>query len=219
MPGFIRAQAVFQGATNLPEDRFINTFHFEWFGSTADYDEAKVIAGGSVESFYLLSNDNGRSLRQLMSPFIVGLTINVYDLSVPEGEREPWVQESVWTDSTVTANMPEECAVCLTLVGVPPITPRRRGRLFFGPLVSDSDVIVYGNDDTPTRVNISTSQSVGVTLSQAAETLRTTTDQTWCIRSVTPSENFVPIAGGWIDNAFDTQRRRGPDPSARLVWP
>jgi hypothetical protein len=40
----------------------------------------------------------------------------------------------------------------------------------------------------------------------------------WCIRSTTPSENFVPIVGGYIDNAFDTQRRRGPADTARLTF-
>jgi hypothetical protein len=40
----------------------------------------------------------------------------------------------------------------------------------------------------------------------------------WSIRSITPVENFVPIVAGWIDDAFDTQRRRGPDPSFRTNW-
>jgi hypothetical protein len=40
----------------------------------------------------------------------------------------------------------------------------------------------------------------------------------WCIRSVTPTENYVPITNGFIDNAFDTVRRRGPKTTTRQVW-
>lgn len=218
MPGYMRVQAVFQGATNVPEDRFINTFHFEWFGAGATYADQSPIIAQAVDDFYTSEGSNARSLDQLMSPFIVSATINTYDLSLPEGEREPTTYTLELATTSVTPNFPEEVAVCLSLAGAPPVTPRRRGRLFFGPLVADSDVVVYGNATTPTRVNITSAQSVGVTLAERAETLASSELFNWCIRSVTPSENFVAIVAGHVDDAFDTIRKRGPDTSARLTW-
>lgn len=218
MPGMMRAQAVFQGATNLPEDRFVNTFHAEWIAPYTDYATAAVQWAVAVEHFYVTAGSNGRSIGQLMSPFISKLDILVYDMSLPEGEREPYTLESTYTPTSGTNTMPEECAVCLTLHGAPPITPRRRGRLFLGPFKHDSDVIDNANASLPTRVNLEGGQAIGDTIKAAAVALRDYEGFNWAIRSVTPSENYIPITGGWIDNAFDTQRRRGPDPTARLLW-
>lgn len=218
MPGIIRAQATFQGATNLPEDRFVGTFHAEWFGQYTDYASGALAWAVSVENFYLVAGSNGRSIANLMSPFISGMTVTTYDMDQPEGEREPTTIESSWVDSGTTNTLPEEVAVCLTLHGAPPITPRRRGRLYLGPLVNDTDVRSNADNTEPMRVNIGGGQSIGATIAAAASTLRDVADLTWAIRSITPVENYVPIVGGWIDNAFDTQRRRGPDPSARLLW-
>lgn len=218
MPGIIRAQAVFQGATNLPEDRFVNTFHSEWSGAFTDYDTARIDWAVAVETFYLVAGSNGRSVAQLMSPFISSMQIITYNMDLPEGEREPSVLNSTWVDPGGTNTFPEEVAVCLTLHGEPPITPRRRGRLFIGPLMADTDVRTNASNTMPNRVNIGAGQSIGSTLAFAAARLRDHANQNWCIRSTVPTENYVPIAGGWIDNAFDTQRRRGPDPTARLVW-
>jgi hypothetical protein len=41
---------------------------------------------------------------------------------------------------------------------------------------------------------------------------------TWVIRSTVPLENFIQVTNGHIDNAWDTQRRRGPATTARTVW-
>jgi hypothetical protein len=29
---------------------------------------------------------------------------------------------------------------------------------------------------------------------------------------------YYPVTAGWVDNAFDTQRRRGKDPTARTLF-
>jgi hypothetical protein len=41
----------------------------------------------------------------------------------------------------------------------------------------------------------------------------------WSIRSSVPTENFVPVVAGWMDNSFDTQRSRGTDATVRIVFP
>jgi hypothetical protein len=39
----------------------------------------------------------------------------------------------------------------------------------------------------------------------------------WCVWSVA-DQIAVPVANGWIDNAFDVQRRRGVDYTSRTLW-
>lgn len=214
--GFLRAMATLQGATLLPEDRFINTFHFEWFGAGATYETSKDAIAAAVKQFYITDVANSRAVRDFLSPFVVSGTISTYDLSLPEGEREPTEYPMDLPAQAETATMPEECCICLTLTGDPPITPRRRGRLYIGPLTATNEVIEYGSPTGPTRVQVVGSSSVANTIQASAHRLISDTTNNWVIRSVTPSENFVQITGGYVDNAFDTQRRRGPDPSVRL---
>jgi len=212
-------QAVLQGATGLPEDRFVNTFHFEWIGAGETFLTQAPVLTGAVEAFYLVAASNGRSLSQLMSPWITSITTSAYDLSLPVGEREPQTITLAWPDSSVTTNMPEEVACCLTIHGDPPVTPRRRGRLFIGPLVSNADTMVSASNTSPTRVNITTNQSLGNTLILKGNELINDARFNWVIRSVTPAENFVNVTGLWVDNAFDIIRKRGPDPDARRTTP
>jgi hypothetical protein len=212
----IRVQAVFQGATLLPEDRFINTFHFSDPGPVATETDL-ALTSGLVAAFF--GTEYGSvTVGGLMSRFIVSeWHTQAYDLALPEGEREPTING--FTMPTRSGdNLPEEVAVCLTVRGLPPVTPRRRGRIYIGPLLNQPQVGTFTETSTPTRVNLNASQCIGQVLSAAAAELASNGTYTWCIRSVTPEENFVPIVGGWIDDAFDIQRRRGPDPSTRRIW-
>jgi len=213
-----RVQAVFQGATLLPEDRFINTFHFLGQVGTPDAD-IRTALHAAVQGFYFNSYGRSASVGGYLSTFIVTEWQTViYDLSLPEGEREP--DAFTWDLPTRSGvGLPEEVAVCLTLAGAPPVTPRRRGRMYVGPLLNLSQVIDDSSTSTPTRVNTTDNQSIGNQLAVAAKHLVDEPLIEWCVRSITPSENFVPIVGGWVDNAFDIQRRRGPDPTVRRLWP
>jgi hypothetical protein len=86
--------------------------------------------------------------------------------------------------------------------------------VFLGPLIQGA--AVAANTEQPSRPT----QALLLDASKAA--LRLTTGGTgagdWVIRSSRPAENFVIIAQGWVDNAWDIQTRRGPDATARKEW-
>lgn len=211
---FVRCMVVFQGGTGIPEDRFVNTFHFQH--PSSDLNVAAAELGPLIEDFYKEDNST-LSISGYLSEFINrAAEMRFYDMndSLP---RVPVVR--VWSLNPVglTGNLPEEVAVVLSLRGAPPITPRRRGRLYIGPLVSGAGTV--GSPTAPTRV--ATTFANDLTL--AAQTLKIGVEALsiaawWAIRSTVPVVNYVRVEGGWVDNAFDTQRRRGPDATSRQQW-
>lgn len=211
---FVRCMVVFQGGTGVPEDRFVNTLHFQH--PSSDLQVAANELGPFVEDFYKADNST-LSISGYLSEFINrAAEMRFYDMadSLP---RVPVVR--AWTLNPVglTGNLPEEVSVVLSLRGAPPITPRRRGRLYIGPLVSGA--ATTGGALLPTRVATTFSTDLCV----AANTLRTGVESLsiaafWAIRSITPVVNYVRVEGGWVDNALDTQRRRGPDATSRVQW-
>lgn len=212
-----RAMTVFQGASLLPEDRFVNTFHFDT-SAPEDFDVLKLEIVTLMADFWATQH-NGSALRDFISPYVVSIAIQVYDMELPPHAREPHVDTlSVSGTAQSVPGLPEEVSVCVTLEGAAPVTPRRRGRFYLGPLNSSTNVLVPGSTTDPARPNITGAQSVGFVAAAACTQLATQVDVPWCIRSTRPAENYVRIVGGYVDNAFDTQRRRGPDSSDRLVW-
>jgi hypothetical protein len=215
----VRVMFVGQGASLLPEDRFVNVFHF--------HDPTLLPPGPAVdacldvvEDCYTGSISGGNSMGTFFSPYMMrAATLIGYDLLSPE-PRTP-VPRAITLGGAQGEGLPEEVALVLSTHGAPPITARRRGRVYFGPLTNGVSTVVDGSNTTPSRP----AQASAGQLVQAAVAFGTkmVTDSAvigmpWCIRSTVPSENFVPITGGFVDNAWDTQRRRGPTTTARTLW-
>lgn len=208
----IKAQVTFQGATAIPEDRFINTFHF--FQPIGTLAAAAAEIGPALASFYgTVEVPAAAGMGQFLSQFVLRpFTIKFYDQADAE-PRVPVELPYTLTAYSVAAtyDLPEEVAVCLSFHTDPPVTARRRGRIFLGPLNS-----ITKNDATatvPTRTADSV-RSQGCTQMAALAAA----DVGWSVYSPT-SGLLHTVTGGWVDNAFDTQRRRGPDSTARNIWP
>jgi hypothetical protein len=205
--------AVFQGQSGEAEDRIVNTFHFVGPDAYEDMVDPCILR---VQDFYNGANTNN-TLSGYMSRWLnFGAEVRTYDLEIPKNTRVPTIQAFDRSFATNDVGLPEEVAVCLTIRGATPpaISRRRRGRLYFGPL--NSTALIGGNATGPSRPhgNLITDLTVAA--------LRMINDSgsggAWCIHSTVPAENFVPVAGGYVDNAFDTQRRRGPDPTTKLEF-
>lgn len=207
----VRAQVTFEAPSGLPEDRMINVLHFNLGAS--DY-AAHVAAIDAALTQFWGEEFVGLSVGELLSPYVQrAFTIRYYDLT--QGEpRTPTVMNHALAAAITDVGLPEEVAIVASFHGEPPVTARRRGRIYIGPLVNNSAVISMASATDGTNVALGARS----TIIAACEVLATS-GVGWCVRSITPSENFVPIVGGWVDDALDTQRRRGPDASLRSVWP
>ena len=214
MPNY-RAQVIFQGRTGIPEDRFVNTYHFSGVG-TISTDGATI--QNRLQALY--TTDGGtpsHSIVEGMSPFCDNtMEIRIYDLADAE-PRVPLVEEIAVTHGTVGAvQLPEEVAICVSFMAAPPRTPRRRGRVFLGPLTSAWQN-APGATATPLRVTAASQARLRDLFVTHMLEPSNTTALKWVIRS--PSSGLFPIVvDGFVDDAFDVIRGRGPDPTARTEF-
>jgi hypothetical protein len=82
--------------------------------------------------------------------------------------------------------------------------------VFIGPLIP-------GVVDTPTTTVPPQVGSTFRTVLAAAALTLAEAEVGWSVYSPTTGL-FVPITGGWVDNAVDIQRRRGGAATARQTW-
>ena len=92
---------------------------------------------------------------------------------------------------------------------------RTRGRIYIGPLNIDAITNESGDPTYPAPDNMFIS-----TLKESAENFAARVaagGYTWCVWSQRElAMRFV--TQGWVDNAWDTQRRRGVAPTTRTSW-
>lgn len=220
MPSYVRAQVTLQSGTGVPEDNITNTLHC--VSETLDAAACAADFHGSLTTFYQAidaSVING-------SMVLPTLLVKYYDLTDP-APRVPILEDDITCSMAVGASYPPEVAICLSFQGplVSGTSPaRRRGRIYLGPVDADAGTTVSG------RVNVQA--SVLTTIRDAAIALAghsPATEAAWAVFSPTLagpapwSEGVLDsamtvVTNGWIDNAFDTQRRRGTDSTSRTLW-
>lgn len=152
-------------------------------------------------------------LRTYYSPSIAtgGHEVQFYRQSDPE-PRVPIYQES-WTFSAAPSGtaLPSEMAVALSFQAdkVSGLSQaRRRGRVFIGPLNITANS--SGRPLAALRAFMQTGATVLVDASADS-------DWTWVVFSRV-NVDASPVTNGWIDDAFDVQRRRGLEWTSRNVW-
>lgn len=187
-----------------PSDVFQNTWFLE-NPLTSDLALMADQATPRFKNFY-------QALASYYGDFVQSAEIRFYDMADPP-PRIPEVRDMLYSPGHDPAqgNLPEEVAVVLTIHGTPPVTPRRRGRLYLGPLCTTA---LSSVPEQATRVS---DQLVDAIAARAVAFKQDASGGDWVIYS--PTSGFaVSVAGGWVDNAFDSQRRRGPDASSRTTW-
>jgi hypothetical protein len=207
-----QAQWIWHGPSGLPEDVYVNT----WYFRNDDTIQVEPTMGEKVstvlQAFYLQTN--GTATNALVNWIPNGITqasVKVYDLGTdPAVEpRYPVHEETIPITASASLNeLPYEVAICLSYYGGR--GPRKRGRIYFGPLTRS--VI----DDSGPHARVAADVTTALTES-ALNVLNTSQDVTW-VQVSTTYGIASPVQGGWVDNAFDTQRRRGSAPSARVDW-
>lgn len=225
----IQAQVRIPRISGLPEDITTNTFHFLHSGTpvAADFDALAA----RLEAFYE-NTATGETIpvRQFFNSLLLTEDVQVrfYDAENPD-VGGPLAVRDFTVDWTGTGSFPEEAAICLSykaapVVDVPPA--RLRGRIFIGPVASDSSEIVSGT------VRVKETWRTALTAS-AKEFLMDSAGDPWVVfsrgkgtaamGSTTPTAtaDWTPFTAEinqtWCDDAFDTIRSRGPKATARTV--
>lgn len=239
--GLLKAQVVMRALTGMAEDSVANTLYF-LSGSLADPDMPNTAEINEVRDrlidFYTDVQASGSAIGSFIGEQITRDS-NAHSIDFYWNEDdEPaatWgspIATRSWTLSAVSPGtpFPSEVATVLSFHGdltdVPQTAPnptpppatirpasRLRGRIYLGPLQN----IAGAEDGTTHEIYINTNWRD--TLTQAASALLAANDTTWAWCGATKAgEGTFDIVGGWVDNAFDTQRRRGQDATVRTLW-
>jgi hypothetical protein len=219
---FINAQVRLMRTTELPEDLVVNTFSFitgSAVHTAADLDAIET----SLIGFYNVVGAGGSALTShlsnLLSVAALKNEIRLYDINAPAAS--PPLRTRFWTLATTASSpLPAEVALCLSFkapaaVGQNP--KRQRGRVYIGPISTGSlNTASTGGDARP-------SVPCQTAIIDAGNRLMTDTGHAWSVWSrrdataTNPNGTLVPITDLWVDNAWDTQRRRGARPSTRIT--
>lgn len=207
----IRAQVVLPHVSGVPKDNVVNTFHFS--GDMAGEVDHQLVHARIV-GFYNTLQSPGFSVASLLSRAI-DRTLNkakikTYTLGPgPEGAPDlitSWTPAAPYSQSL----LPAEVALCLSyFAGENSV--RRRGRIYLGPLIGD----VVDVDATTGRAFVG--EPMRRTIARSAQGLiNAPGNPSWAVYSRVDNVARL-VTGGWVDDAFDTQRRRGERPVVRTA--
>lgn len=213
----VRAQCIWRAASGLPEDRFVTSWAFirggAMPGSNAE-SQAEEVAE-RLREFWLTPVEPGPQPVAGFLPSAVtsqGLEIRCYDLG-QEVPREPRIFEYTFASGSGGSQLPREVAVCLSFFAGRNL-PRRRGRVFIGPLTSTAV--------TESAAGPVVKSDFRQVLSAAAQRLALeegiNDEMDWAVLSQRDGE-IRPVTAGWVDDAFDTVRKRGSAALSRTTWP
>jgi len=207
--------------TGLPSDEAVNTFAFiddTVGGATSEITDVLV-------DFYT-TNYPTLNLGQYISA-VVDRTSNACRVDLAEiVDAGPTVDVGpVYYSDTFTLDapgaapdltLPLEVAVCASFRadgGSAPIA-RRRGRVYLGPLEGNASIEM----DTANYPTVSPDlTSLIAEASEALQVASTLADVPWAVWSRRDGV-LRPVTSGWVNNEFDTQRRRQVDATLRDNW-
>jgi hypothetical protein len=189
--------------SGLPEDAVVNT----WSIFTADPKDVSIAENAETAIKAVYTAVQGH-LSALLSGVI---TFKWYDRADPL-PRAPWhTVSSTITPPAGVGSMPQEVALCLSFHAAPVsgvIPARRRGRVYMGPFSNAEAGFAGGRPGATLMDNLRDAGAALVVASQAAA------DWTWQVWSTVDAAGRE-VVGGHVDNAWDTQRRRGVAPNTR----
>jgi hypothetical protein len=200
---FFTIQQTIQTVDNVAANYATNTLHFE-----ADNVSDLTAVMTAVATMY-------QSLNTRFGPLVrqTGHTWKAYN-QVDPIPRAP-VASGTWSFASPPAGvpLPPEVALCISyqgsrISGVP--QARRRGRIYI-PFLNVAQV---GSDGRPLAATVTAFAAAGqglLTASDAAGTWAWTT-----LSGVAPG--VATVTDGWVDNEFDTQRRRGRPATSRTTF-
>ena len=209
--GLYQWQWIWEASTHLPEDQYVNNWHFDWgFGPATDYDNVRDM----LLDFYSGTADGQANpiTSHMTSRTISGkYTLKAYDLN----DAKPRYPKYETTDTISIASgaaLPTENSCVFSFqasreAGL--VQARRRNRVYLGPFDVPSNEDGYVDGQLVEDVLYA-----GRGLLNASNSANT---WTWTIYSPTTNENW-DIDNGWVDNGWDTQRRRGKAPTARGIF-
>lgn len=206
MPQAYRAQVVLRTSDNVPANYITNSFAFYVTGDDPmDTDEVTTAIKDfydDVVSYYSVAvAQNGHLIKYYQLPGVVPnypFEEDTFNLAAPPAG----------------SGLPAEVSLVLSFQGIRQAgfpQARRRGRIYIGPLDTSGM-----DDQRPLATFVTNLANAGATFKANIEAI-TGGAHRWAIWSHVDQEAVI-VANGWVDNAWDTQRRRGLRATSRTTF-
>jgi hypothetical protein len=193
--------------SGLPEETITNTFYVA--GTPTPASMAADLNAALPDSVYQWTAGFGSSEMEWENSRLLG-----YD-AADATPRVPVYNEALVLNAATEANpLPPEVALCLSYRSAQisgENLARCRGRLYMGPFNEAANTTADSTRSRPASTLVGNLVNGAVALAAALDPLL------WVLYS---SADGVPktIVSGWVDNAWDTQRRRGNVPNTRTPY-
>lgn len=204
------ARVILPPSSGVPDDVVVNDFAML-------VDDASVGALTPVfEGFFNDVQPSGTRLAGYISSLIsrddpVQVQYYVIDLATGHLNSPVGVEEFDLDPAGTSESLPPEVALCTSFAAFTPpgtVPARARGRVYLGPFTETTNVAGAPSDPLVLCVQEATKgladQLIGL---DSALGIWSRVDQ-----------EVRGVVRGWVDNAWDTQRRRGRDATSRLNW-
>jgi len=211
----IRAQVSIGQDTGLPADDITNTWHFVTSGAPSEGIEDDII--DALHDFYNVATTGGSRISEYFSARLnpATWTCRLYNLD-DSPPRVPIEEQTIALSATATTSIPSEVALVMSFQALPVSginQARRRNRVYLGPW-GQAAFSPSSDGYKPGTGVINTIAEAGTRLAGRSDI---TSDWKWVVRSQTTGAT-ANVVDGWVDNAWDTQRRRGEAASSRTLW-
>jgi hypothetical protein len=209
----IKATVTIGHSTGLAVNAATNSFHFTVSDAVAPAELDSIVT--ALTNFYTGNTSSLGPTSALLSVNMNGPSVMRLYRMTDAPPRLPVRTVTLPTLVLGTGSFPHEVAMVLSFrSSTPSGTPlsRRRGRIYMGPL-SDSAGLLdrSGGDVRPSSAARTILGAAGTALSAYPST-------DWATFS-TVDGVMSNVLSGFVDNAYDTQRRRGTKATARTSWP
>jgi hypothetical protein len=203
MPDYITT-AIIKTADNVAANYATNTYHFH-----ADDLTALQLAHNALVTFYQAIDTN---FSDMVNAGAGGLEVVSWDFD-DTPPRAPVLRTLATLAGFSINGLPPEVAICVSfqgtrLSGVP--QARRRGRVYI-PFLQETANDSTGRPASALITSLATAAGALLTASDSAATWA------WEIWSAA-GPGFTTVTDGWVDNEWDTQRRRGRVATSRTTF-
>lgn len=210
----IQIQHTWQNVNGLSKDRYVNT----WYGTSVLQPAPSELAdiAGELHLFYTTgpTSPAGDAIVSHMPSHAVngGFQIKMFNMDDPKPRAAIYDEILPYTGGSPGVAHPSEVAMCLSYEttpggGIP--QARKRGRVYLGPFVNNTGTGLPNRPDAEFR------SSVVRRAQKLAASWHLIDGFTWSIYSPTLDQAF-PVVRAWMDDAWDTQRRRGDAPTSEV---
>lgn len=212
LAGAALVQVVWDHSSALPRDALVNTLCFDVHNAGSSSSWKPLLSSVVGNGIGAAAGSNGGLLGHMAECLAGTYTVKVYDLGQSE-PRDAFEEQFPFTVNASTVPLPNEVALCLSFkTSQGNVSPSNRGRIYFGPLNGSSCVAEDAHHNAiPSTGLQSALLNLGTRLYDGA----IGNDMEWAVYS-RKNNSLGLIQNCWVDNAFDTQRRRGNDPTGRV---